>query len=66
MAIEVIKAGDRYTARVSPPDSKEEWQTTEALSREDLVDALLEAGCHLVDIFHMIDQANGVGHGGGA
>ena len=64
MAIEVIKAGDLYTARVSPPDSKEEWQTTEALGREDLVDALLEAGCHLVDIFHMIEQANEFGRGG--
>ena len=54
MAIKVKKiSDDLYLARVILPDMpavKAEWSTTEPATGQELTRALLEIGCHQIDI----------------
>ncbi len=45
--------GERYTAKVGPPHSSEHWETLTPLTREALVDKLVQLGVHQMDI---VDQ----------
>jgi hypothetical protein len=50
VAIEIEKSGDLYVASVTPPHGGgKAWQSP-ALSSDALIAALLERGCHTIDI----------------
>ncbi len=49
--IEVSRAGDGYTARVSPPHGgSQRWTTNEPMTAAALVERLLASGCHQTDV----------------
>lgn len=59
MAIVISRVGDRYTAVISPPHGAGvHWTSPEPMTKDSLIDALREHGCHQTDIgdaFHDAD-----------
>jgi len=50
MSISIRRVGDRYSVVVRPPHGSESWQSSEPLSRADLIEKLRGLGCHTTDI----------------
>ena len=51
MPIVIRKVDDRYAADVTPPHGRGElWSSPDPMSRDDLLAALRQIGCHQTDI----------------
>jgi len=51
MALKVLKVdSDRYQAEVTPPHSTRPWKTPMPLRLRELIDTLVQKGCHQTDI----------------
>lgn len=62
MAVIVDRRGDEYTARVTPPEVTEPWETDRAYQRDELRWKIERLGVHPVDVadaFYQADQRAG-------
>ncbi|HEY7585488.1 MAG TPA: hypothetical protein VH866_03155 [Candidatus Deferrimicrobiaceae bacterium] len=58
MPIHILREGELYSAKVTPPHADVEWASPRPMSAQQLYNALLELGCHPVDIMDALSECN--------
>lgn len=59
MPINIRRVGVRYEAEVTPPHGNGmAWNSERSLTRDEMVQALLERGCHQTDIGDAFNAAD--------
>jgi len=58
VAVIVQRRGDEYTARVTPPEVAEPWETDRAYERDELRWKIEALGVHPVDVADALYQAD--------
>ena len=58
MPIHIWREGDSYSAKVTPPHADVEWASAHRMSAQQLYNALIELGCHPVDIMDALSECD--------
>lgn len=57
------KGLEGYTAKIQHPSIGVNWETKTPMKRKELMDKLVELGCHPLDIVDVLDDAGHTGRG---